>query len=88
MIDCLEYLVPELQSINAKVVGVDNCSQDNSVPIIHKWIAEQSAGDFFNLLNSDTLVRKCAVLTLLELALSHKAAGLIIPRLEWRDSIR
>ena len=42
--------------------------------------------DFYLLLNSDTLVRKGAVSTLLESAISNTEAGLIGPRLEWPDA--
>jgi len=42
--------------------------------------------DFYLLLNSDTLVKKEAITTLLASALRHKEAGLISPRLEWPDA--
>jgi len=41
LLDCLESLLPELQGINAKVVVVDNFSQDNSLLLIQKWIDKQ-----------------------------------------------
>jgi GT2 family glycosyltransferase len=37
-IDCLASLLPELEHINAKVVIVDNASNDGSYEKIHQWI--------------------------------------------------
>jgi len=42
---------------------------------------------YYLLLNSDTLVRKGAISTLLNAAINNKEAGLISPRLEWPDAI-
>jgi len=42
---------------------------------------------YYLLLNSDTLVRKGAISTLLNAAINNKEAGLISPCLEWPDAI-
>jgi len=42
---------------------------------------------YYLLLNSDTLVRKGAISTLLNAAINNEEAGLISPRLEWPDAI-
>ncbi len=41
--------------------------------------------DYYLLLNSDTLMRKNALRTLLETALNNPKIGLLAPRLEWPD---
>jgi len=113
LIDCLESLLPELLEVNAKVVVVDNLSQDDSLQIIQQWINESSArsfvqliaspknsgfsggnnigitaveAEFYLLLNSDTIVRKGAIFTLLSAAINNDEAGLVSPRLEWLDA--
>ena len=52
LIDCLESLLPEMQGINAKVVVVDNFSQDDSLLLIQQWIDDQAVGDLVLLLAS------------------------------------
>ena len=113
LIDCLESLLPELGTLNTKVVVVDNLSLDNSVQLIQQWVDENRVGglvellaspensgfsggnnmgisaieaEYYLLLNSDTLVRKGAISTLLNAAINNKEAGLISPRLEWPDA--
>ncbi|HEX8988532.1 MAG TPA: glycosyltransferase family 2 protein [Rhodocyclaceae bacterium] len=43
VIDCLATLLPELQDIDARVVVVDNDSQDDSVQLIGGWIERHAA---------------------------------------------
>jgi len=52
LIDCLESLLPEMQGINAKIVVVDNFSQDNSLLLIQQWIDEKAVGDLVMLIAS------------------------------------
>jgi len=52
LIDCLESLLPEMQGINAKIVVVDNFSQDESLLLIQQWIDDQAAGDLVMLIAS------------------------------------
>jgi len=52
LIDCLESLLPEMQGINAKIVVVDNFSQDNSLLLIQQWIDEKAVGDLVMLVAS------------------------------------
>jgi GT2 family glycosyltransferase len=112
-IDCLKTLVPEVTNLPAKVIVVDNASQDESCEFIQNWIDEESVSDqveliqsfdntgfsggnnlgishldaeYYLLLNSDTLVHKGSISTLLEMASKDKTAGLISPRLEWPDA--
>ena len=110
LIDCLIALFPELENIDAQIVVVDNCSNDDSHLLIKKWLTDHdtehkvlfiqskvnlgfAAGNniginaleanYYLLLNSDTLVRKGAIQTILDTANLHPQAGLISPRLEW-----
>jgi len=114
VMQCLESLLPQLVGLDARVVVVDNCSQDNSVTRLRRWLASRpdhdlvgvieatinggfSAGnntgmravdaDYYLLLNSDTIVRPDAIATLLATADAHPEAGLVSPRLEWRDAV-
>jgi len=52
VIDCLVSLLPEIAEIDAKVVVVDNASQDNSCDIIQHWISEQVCTDKVELIRS------------------------------------
>jgi len=52
LIDCLESLLPEMQGINAKVVVVDNFSQDDSLLLIQQWIDEKAVGNLVMLIAS------------------------------------
>jgi len=52
LIDCLESLLPEMQGINAKIVVVDNFSQDDSLLLIQQWIDDQAVGDLVMLIAS------------------------------------
>jgi hypothetical protein len=112
VIDSLRTLLPELESLSAKVVTVDNNSADESVTILSNWIEENNASDkvkliasennsgfsggnnvglkaikadYYLLLNSDTLLRKGSIVKLLDTAKQNPDAGLISPRLEWKD---
>ncbi|KXJ58355.1 glycosyltransferase family 2 protein [Cycloclasticus zancles] len=112
-IDCLISLIPELEGVDAKIVVVDNASNDGSCKKIQNWIDQESVSElidllsspdntgfsggnnlgikhveaeYFLLLNSDTLVRKNAIATLLGVADKDESAGLISPRLEWPDT--
>lgn len=111
-IDCLISLLPELEGISAKVIVVDNASNDDSCEKIQRWIdatdvceqvillastdnkgfsggnnfgIKHTEADYYLLLNSDTLVQKKAIITLLNVADINESAGLISPRLEWAD---
>jgi len=53
VIDCLSSLLPELKGVNAKVVVVDNASQDDSCLLIGDWITEHSADSQVELLASN-----------------------------------
>jgi len=53
VIDCLASLLPELNDIKAKVVVVDNASQDDSCLLIENWIVENSANSQVELLASN-----------------------------------
>ena len=108
--DCLKTLLPEIINIDARVVIVDNYSNDESPLLIKKWLSDNdteskvlfvqsnmnagfAAGNnigiksldasYYLLLNSDTLIRKGAIKTLLDTAALNPKAGLISPRLEW-----
>jgi len=52
LIDCLESLLPEMQGINAKIILVDNFSQDDSLLFIQQWIDDQAVGDLVMLIAS------------------------------------
>lgn len=111
-IDCLISLLPELEGISAKVIVVDNASNDDSCVEIQRWIdAEEvyeqvfllsspenlgfsggnnlgikhTEAEYYLLLNSDTLIQKKAISTLLNAADINDSVGLISPRLEWAD---
>lgn len=110
--DCLKTLLPDLKDIDARIVIVDNYSNDDSSLYIKKWITENdteskvvfvqsninagfAAGNnigikaleanYYLLLNSDTLVRKGSIHTILDTVKLYPKAGLISPRLEWPD---
>jgi N-acetylglucosaminyl-diphospho-decaprenol L-rhamnosyltransferase len=113
VIDCLETLLLELKALDAKVVVVDNDSNDDSCQIISLWMSENDSlnqvdfiassentgfsggnnrgiseidAEYYLLLNSDTLVRKGAIVSLLDAASKDEHAGLVSPRLEWPDA--
>lgn len=113
LIDCLESLLEEARTLSAKVVVVDNRSEDDSLPRISDWITRRAAADvvelvasdynggfsfgnnlgishidadLYLLLNSDTIIRKDAIATLVQHALDYPEVGLVSPRLEWLDS--
>lgn len=52
VIDCLESLLPELVGIDAKVVVVDNASNDGSSTIIQNWVDQQSAAGQIELIEA------------------------------------
>jgi len=51
-IDCLVSLLPELKGIEAKVVLVDNASQDSSCELIQRWINDSACSDKVQLISS------------------------------------
>jgi len=53
VIDCLVSLLPELKGIKAKVVVVDNASQNDSCLLIRSWITENLADSHVELLASN-----------------------------------
>lgn len=42
-VNCLETLIPELNELSAKVIVVDNASQDNSCTYIEDWIKQNDS---------------------------------------------
>lgn len=51
-IDCLISLLPELEGVNAKVVIVDNASNDGSCEKIQQWVDQEAAVELVDLLSS------------------------------------
>jgi len=51
-IDCLTSLLSELSSIDAKVIVVDNASNDTSCELIQKWIDKQDYSEQIELIAS------------------------------------
>jgi len=51
-IDCIASLLPEIAGIKAKVVVVDNASQDNSCDLIQNWINERACSGTIGLIRS------------------------------------
>jgi len=54
VIDCLQSLLPELTAIDAKVVVIDNASNDGSSKIIQNWVDKQSAAEKVVLIESES----------------------------------
>jgi len=52
VIDCLGSLLPEIVELKAKVVVVDNASQDDSCELIQRWINDQACSDKVLLISS------------------------------------
>ena len=52
LIDCLETLVPQVRDLGAKIALVDNASPDDSVFQLERWIANNSASDCIDLIES------------------------------------
>lgn len=52
VIDCLDSLIPELSEIDAKVIVVDNKSDDNSNMIIKNWIEKYKSSMNVELVSS------------------------------------
>ncbi|MEY8210997.1 MAG: glycosyltransferase family 2 protein [Gammaproteobacteria bacterium] len=52
VIDCLNSLLPELSCLEAKVLVVDNASNDNSCELIQYWISEQNISEEIELIAS------------------------------------
>ncbi len=52
VIDCLNSLLPELSCLEAKVLVVDNASNDSSCELIQYWISEQSISEEIELISS------------------------------------
>jgi N-acetylglucosaminyl-diphospho-decaprenol L-rhamnosyltransferase len=50
--DCLESLMPQVRTLNARVAIVDNASPDDSVPRIQRWIRDHDAHDCVKLIAS------------------------------------
>lgn len=50
--DCLQSLLPEIEGIDARVVIVDNKSDDNSLEIIGQWIGQHDTGNNIRLIRS------------------------------------
>lgn len=112
-IDCLRSLAPEVEAFgDARVVVVDNRSEDGSPDAIEAAIHQQGWSDWaevvrspinggfsygnniglrrrsaeaYLLLNSDTIVRPGAVAELWRAMEQNPRAGIVAPRLEWRD---
>lgn len=111
--ECLKTLIPEISTLDARVVIVDNNSGDGSADLIETWLndndtnhlvklirSDDNSGfsggnntginaiqaNYYLLLNSDTLIRENAIVTLLDTAKNNPQYGLFSPRLEWEDS--
>ena len=54
VIQCLESLLGQLAGISARVVVVDNLSQDDSVAAIKAWIAARDTARVVQIIESDT----------------------------------
>ena len=54
VMQCLESLLPELTGLDARVIVVDNLSQDGSVATLQDWIATHDGGKFVQLVESRT----------------------------------
>jgi len=52
VIDCLDTVLPQLVGFDAKVVIVDNASNDSSVDLIRAWITENDTENKFTLVAS------------------------------------
>src|SRR5690242_1270986 len=52
VVQCLESLLKQIAGINARVVVVDNCSQDNSITILKDWIVGHDDGNLVQLVES------------------------------------
>jgi len=52
VIDCLNSLLAELSDLNAKVMVIDNASNDNSAELIQYWIEQQKAAEQVELIVS------------------------------------
>lgn len=53
IIDCLETLLPELDTVDCQVVIVDNHSGDNSPEIIQSWLTKHDTSSKVNLILSE-----------------------------------
>ncbi len=53
VLDCLESLLPELTDIDAKVVVIDNASNDGSIKVIQNWVDKKFASDQIELIESE-----------------------------------
>ncbi len=53
VVDCLDSLLPELGSLSAKVLVIDNDSADDSVPTLTKWIVENDSDDKVELIAAE-----------------------------------
>lgn len=54
VIQCLESTLPQLAGIDAQVVVVDNCSQDNSLAILRDWVLADDDGHVVKLVDAGT----------------------------------
>ncbi|MDG1142475.1 MAG: glycosyltransferase family 2 protein [Hellea sp.] len=52
VIDCLESVLSELENLDAKVIVVDNASNDKSCELIQGWITEQAVSEQVEVLSS------------------------------------
>ena len=52
LVDCLDSLLPELDGINAKIVVIDNFSQDDSLIVIQQWLDRRKERDIIQLIAS------------------------------------
>lgn len=52
VIDCLESVIPELTDLNAKIVIVDNHSNDNSCEEIQQWVDQNKVQEQIKLIPS------------------------------------
>jgi N-acetylglucosaminyl-diphospho-decaprenol L-rhamnosyltransferase len=52
VVQCLDSLQSELADVNARVIVVDNRSQDDSLPTLRKWIAAHDAGGLVQVIEA------------------------------------
>ncbi len=54
VIDCLESLIPEIDSDNSRIVLVDNASGDGSIEVIEDWLANNDTNSLVIFVKSST----------------------------------
>ncbi len=52
VIDCIDSVIPEIKNLNAKIIIVDNYSNDNSCDEIQKWVDNNKVQNQIKLISS------------------------------------